>query len=145
MFYLGKFNGDTKLFNKNVGESIWNSLQQKCQVLDSDQSLKYYTFDRIITKNLKSGETTVEKPEIRLIHNIDSNFQAIEIDSEMYRVAIFPLQMEYFNKQVYHTDICQYKSSVILFSKYIEKGTTYYEICSKDLEALAQLSSSSSS
>ena len=148
MFYLGCFNKDTKLFNKNIGEQVWNELKQKYQYIEDYKSLKYYTLDHIITKNLNDGQITVEKPQIKLIHSLgklDNKLSALEIDSQIKKVAIFPVQLEYFNKQIYHTEVCQSKYGIVLFSKYIEKGTTYYEMASNDLKALSQLSSSSSS
>ena len=146
MFYLGNLNKDTSLFQKNIDETIWNNLLKKCEFLEEFGSLKYYTFDTIITKNTRTGSIVLEIPKNHKVHTYYSNkYDILEIVSEKKNALIFPIQLEYFNKQRYETLVTKFNNNIVLFSKYNENGTNYFEIVSEDLDTMLQLSSSSSS
>ena len=146
MYYLGKYNPETGLFNKNIEENNWNRLRESLEPVEEYSSLKYFGLDKAFCKNLKTGEIVAESYEVLIPTNISEKYQSLEVVINSNKLLVFPAFLEYFNKQVYNTTIYKTQNNKLVhFSKYNEKGTDYLEICAVDLETLIQLSSSSSS
>lgn len=126
-YYLGQFNKDTNLFNKNLGKERWESLKNGKTKVRSWSELRYYTIDRCFIKNKTNGKVYTEK-------YLNSSLKGInELSVEVVRqeLPFFPTQYNYFNKQINQLE--EYKDSlgnIITFSEYLENGIHYYEIYS---------------
>jgi hypothetical protein len=126
-YYLGVFNKDTNLFNKNISRDNWEKFKLNMTKISEDSQLRYYTMDRCFIRNKTNGKVYTEKyPSTRLN---SQNELLVEVESNT--LPFFPTQYSYFNKQT--VSIAEYRNSfgnTITFSNYKENGIDYYEIYS---------------
>jgi hypothetical protein len=126
-YYLGVYNNDTSLFNKNIGKERWEKYKDGKSFIVNRTELRYFTVDRCFILNKKNGNVYTEKC-INMDLKSPTEFL---VESARHELPFFPTQYNYFNKQIHTID--EYKDSNgnnICFSKYVENGLDYYEIYS---------------
>lgn len=126
-YYLGVFNKDTNLFNKNISRDSWEKFKLDKNKISEYSELRYYTMDRCFIRNKSNGKVYTEKyTSTRL-----NSGKELVVELECNTLPFFPTQYSYFNRQT--VNIEEYRNgfgNTITFSNYKENGIDYYEIYS---------------
>jgi hypothetical protein len=125
-YYLGLFNNDTSLFNKNIGKELWEKYKDGKSFVSNRTELRYFTIDRCFIINKKNGNVSTEKC-INMDLKSPTEFLVV---SARHELPFFPTQYNYFNKQIHTIDEYKDNGNTIFFSNYVENGVDYYEIYS---------------
>ena len=126
-YYLGAYNNETYLFNKNIGRERWEKYKEGKIFVSNRVELRYFTMDRCFIKNKKNGKIYTEK-YITMNLKTPNDFL---VEFTRHELPFFPTQYSYFNKQIHTIDeYHDINGNIICFSNYIENGINYYEIYS---------------
>ena len=126
-YYLGVYNNDTSLFNKNIGKESWEKYKDGKSFVSNRTELRYFTIDRCFIINKNNGKVFTEK-SINMDLKSPTEFL---VELVRHELPFFPTQYNYFNKQIHSID--EYTDSNennVCFSNYVENGVDYYEIYS---------------